>query len=133
MIHFNTHNWVGNLFLPYYPGDVQHKLKQLAYELPKKKKKEASRHAGGNAPPTNVRWQAAVSLELTNCIFKQRLAEGLWGWVLLTPQKCSISFQTCYPPSVFSNLLSSSNRIEMCDRAGREGEKRQKERENWIF
>lgn len=124
--HFNTDNWVVknmNLFLPSSLETYNTNGNSLHTTCQKKKKMEASRRAGGNVPPTNVRWQAAISLELTNCIFKQRLAEGLWGWVLLTPQKCSISFQTCCPPSVFSNLLSSSNRMEMCDRARREGGK----------
>lgn len=36
---------------------------------------------------TNVHWQTALSLQFTNRIFKQRLAQGLQGWMLSAPRE----------------------------------------------
>ena len=66
-----------NLLLRSSPRGIQLKLQQLACNLPGEKKVAGIKACWRQHAQTNAHWQAALSLQLTNFIFKQRLAKGL--------------------------------------------------------
>lgn len=72
------------------PRGTPPKLQQLAcclVVLPAEEKVAAIKACWRQHAQTNVHWQKPLPLQLTNCIFKQRLAWGLQGWMLLAPRE----------------------------------------------